>query len=310
MGIMLVIIVVLMWSPHALAAGSAARPEAKVVIATAVVAEVSDGNTILLESPVTGISGINSPFLASRVLRLAGIEAPHSAKGNEDGKEDGADGDESWPLAEDARRALATLALGHRLRLSIEGLALDRYRRLIAHAHLAHADIAHAGLEGSHQQPASRETGTWLQAVMLARGMARVRSLADNRSRVAEMLAIEGEARANKRGIWAHPFYRIRTVGEAEGDIDSFQIVEGIVLDRARVRDRIYLNFGPDWRTDFTVSIETRLLPAFEDHGLDPMELKGRRIRVRGWIQSRNGPLIEATHPEQIEVLPDAAPGS
>jgi hypothetical protein len=28
---------------------------------------------------------------------------------------------------------------------------------------------------------------------------------------------------------------------------------------------------------------------------------------VRGWLQWRNGPMIEATHPEQIELLPGAA---
>lgn len=269
---LLAFIIILLWSPHALPADSATRADA-----AAVVVDVIDGNTIMLDRPVMG----------SQVLRLAGIEAPQIAHG-----------DAGWPLAEDARRTLAELSLGHRVQLFLEGLPLDRYRRLIAHAHR----------ESGVNETTHRETDTWLQGAMLARGMARVRSLADNRSRVAEMLAAEGDARANRRGIWAHPIYRIRTTDEAEADIDSFQIVEGIVLDRARVRDRIYLNFGPDWRTDFTVSIDTRLLPAFEENGLDPMELKGRRIRVRGWIVSRNGPLIEATHPEQIEVLPETPP--
>lgn len=30
---------------------------------------------------------------------------------------------------------------------------------------------------------------------------------------------------------------------------------------------------------------------------------KGHILRVRGWLKSFNGPMIEATHPEQIEVL-------
>lgn len=274
MRIMLAFFVVLLWSPNALPAGTAARDEA-----TAVVVDVTDGNTAMLDRPVMG----------SQVLRLAGIEAPHIAEE-----------DERWPLAEDARRTLAELALGHPVQLSFEGLPLDRYRRLVAHAHR----------ESRSGEAQSRETRVWLQGEMLARGMARVRSLPDNRSRAATMLVAERDARSDRRGIWAHPFYRIRTPDEAEADIDSFQIVEGIVLDRARVRDRVYLNFGADWRTDFTVSIETRLLPAFEEAALDPMALKGRKIRVRGWIESRNGPLIEATHPEQIEILPDAAPGA
>ena len=32
--------------------------------------------------------------------------------------------------------------------------------------------------------------------------------------------------------------------------------------------------------------------------------LEGKRIRVRGWLRSWNGPQIEASHPEQIELLP------
>jgi micrococcal nuclease len=268
MKIMLVFIASLLWSPHALPAGTAARADA-----TAIVVDVTDGIALMLDRPMMG----------SQVLRLAGIEVPPFGHGEADGS-----------LAEDARRTLAELVLGHPVQLSVDTLALDRYRRLIAHVHR----------ENGQGETESRQTGLWLQGAMLIRGMARVRSLADNRSRVAAMLAAESDARAHGRGIWAHAFYRIRTTDDAEADIGSFQIVEGTVLDRARVGERIYLNFGPDWRTDFTVSIETRLLPAFEGTGLDPMMLKGRTIRVRGWIESRNGPLIEATHPEQIEVLP------
>jgi hypothetical protein len=32
--------------------------------------------------------------------------------------------------------------------------------------------------------------------------------------------------------------------------------------------------------------------------------LAGRRIRVRGWMERRGGPIVEATAPGQIEVLP------
>jgi micrococcal nuclease len=263
MRILLALAIVLLWTLPAQSAASAD--------AAAVVEEVSDGGTLVLDRPVMG----------SRALRLAGIEAPRIAQHP---------ADEAWPLAEEARQTLARIARGHRVRLSFEGVALDRYRRLIAQVH--------------------DENGRWLQGQMVARGMARVRSLPDNRSRLADLLVAEAAARAEGRGIWAHPFYRVRSPREAEDDIDSFQIVEGVVIDRARVRDRIYLNFGPDWRTDFTVSIKTRLLPAFEEAALDPMKLKGRTIRVRGWIESRNGPFIDATHPEQIEVLPEQPPES
>ena len=61
-----------------------------------------------------------------------------------------------------------------------------------------------------------------------------------------------------------------------------------------------------DWRTDFTVEIEGRDRKRFIEAGLDPASLQGRRIRVRGWVDWRNGPMIQATHPEQIEILDPA----
>jgi micrococcal nuclease len=38
--------------------------------------------------------------------------------------------------------------------------------------------------------------------------------------------------------------------------------------------------------------------------GLDPHSLAGKQVRVRGWVEWRNGPMIRADHREQIELLP------
>ena len=136
---------------------------------------------------------------------------------------------------------------------------------------------------------------------MLRRGMARVYSFPDNRARVADMLDLETRARAQGRGIWGLDFYAVIVPEDTDRAIGTFQVVEGRVLDAAKVKGRTYLNFGPDWRTDFTVTIPPGTAKIFR--ALGPLTLKGRRIRVRGWLKSYNGPSIEATHPEQIEVL-------
>ena len=78
-----------------------------------------------------------------------------------------------------------------------------------------------------------------------------------------------------------------------------------MVVDAARVRGRIYLNFGTNWRDDYTVSVAPSNARTFIEAGLGPEALAGRRIRVRGWIYERNGPMIDATHPEQIELVED-----
>ena len=67
---------------------------------------------------------------------------------------------------------------------------------------------------------------------------------------------------------------------------------------------RLYLNFAGDWHSDFTISIARKDAAAFAAAGLDPAALAGKR--VRGWLAWRNGPMIEATHPDQIELLAEA----
>lgn len=63
----------------------------------------------------------------------------------------------------------------------------------------------------------------------------------------------------------------------------------------------IYLNFG-----DVIISIDRKHVPAFPAAGIDVKGLAGKRVRVRGWIEWRSGPMIAVTHPEQLELLPDA----
>jgi endonuclease YncB( thermonuclease family) len=235
----------------------------------AAVVEVVDGDTLVLDD--------------GREVRLVGIQAPKLPLGRP--------GFVAWPLAEAARDALAELATGRSVSLGYGGSQIDRHGRALAHLHV---------MDGP-------QAGLWLQGEMLARGLARVYSFADNRALVAEMLALEQAARQARRGIWTDPWYRMLTPGDLERELfpvlGSFQIVEGRVLDAAVVRKRGYLNFGEDWKTDFTVAIDPAALRLFEASGLDLDAYQGRRIRVRGWIKSFNGPMIEATHPEQIEVL-------
>jgi hypothetical protein len=65
----------------------------------------------------------------------------------------------------------------------------------------------------------------------------------------------------------------------------------------------IYVNFGRRWTRDFSVTILKRLRRTFAAAGDDLNQLEGRRIRVRGWIEQRGGPLIAAETPGQIELL-------
>ncbi len=209
-------------------------------------------------------------------IRLVGIQAPKLPLGRA--------GFRTWPLAEEAKDTLARLVRGQQVALKYGGRKVDRHGRLLAHLFTP--------------------DGKWVQGDMLRQGMARVYTFADNRSRAADLLAEERSARAAGRGIWRLDYYRILDPESAARHIGTFQLVEGTVINVAVVRGRAYLNFGADWRKDFTVTMSGKAIGRHWPDEASVLAYEGRRVRVRGWLSARNGPQIEATHPEQIEVLP------
>ncbi len=235
---------------------------------TVLVADVIDGDTVVLETPVMGAAQV----------RLVGIQAPKLPLGRVNFP--------VWPLAAEAKSLLAALVGGRKLTLSFGGAEKDRHGRLLAHLR--------------------RPDGTWVQGVMLKRGMARVYSFADNRAAVAAMLALEQDARKARRGIWGLRYYAVRGAGklrELSRLAGTFQLIEGRVAGAARIKGRVYLNFGDDWRKDFTITIQAKAGRLFAKAGVDPLAFEGKMVRVRGWLKKFNGPMIEANHPEQIEVI-------
>lgn len=265
MKIRLFLVLLLVAAPLTARAAVTLPPQASKASGSATVAEVTDGDTLILSDKVT--------------VRLVGIQAPKLPLDRPDFKE--------WPLAKEAKRALEEMALGRTLTLHPASKPTDRWGRTLAHL--------------------ARDDGLWLQGEMLRLGWARVYTFADNRALAGDMLALEREARAARRGIWRHPYYSIVTPERAGKVINTFQLVEGTVMDAAEVKGRVYLNFGADWKTDFTVLVPAKARKVLARQGIDPAALKGRTIRVRGWLKQYNGPMIELTHAEQLE-LPEAAP--
>jgi hypothetical protein len=82
-----------------------------------------------------------------------------------------------------------------------------------------------------------------------------------------------------------------------------FAIVEGKVLSVRESGNTIFVNFGRRWTEEFVVTIAKRNERAFAAAGIAPVRLQGRRVRVRGFVEQRGGPWIEAAHPEQLEVI-------
>ncbi len=148
---------------------------------------------------------------------------------------------------------------------------------------------------------------SWVQGTLIGLGLARARTGQRNPQMAKQMLGLEELARWEKIGIWEDDTgYKILTPEEAEEHIRSFAIVRGTVRSTSTKASRIYLNFGTDWKTDFTVSIPPGEKRHFSKQNIDPLQWGGKTVEVRGWLDSYNGAFMEINHPEAIRVLKEA----
>ena len=202
-----------------------------------------------------------------REVRLAGIEPVGSEK---------------------AKRtsALAAIVADRDVKLSGEDDAPDRYGR----------QPAFVFVDGSD---------TPVQSLLLARGEALVSSTVTDKDCASILTAAEAAARQARRGTWADPaaIKNAESPGDILTGIGRFILVEGKVLSVRQAGATTYLNFGRNWTRDFAVTISRRVASAFETAGMVPKSLENRRIRVRGWVETRGGPRIEVLRMGQIELL-------
>jgi endonuclease YncB( thermonuclease family) len=219
------------------------------------------------------LAGDRLALADGRTVRLAGIRLPAAKPA----------------VAAQARAQLTGLVADHAVRLGTTAAPIDRYGDLLAQV--------------------EREDGKWLQGALLEQGLAIVHTRPDESAQAKAMLTLERSARQQRLGLWADPVLWPRDAARLADATGSFQIVQGRVRRVARAGDYLYLDFGADWRSDFTVRVQVAEIDGFERAGLDVMGLAGRRIEVRGFVLEAGGPLIEVFDPEQIQILPDAAGG-
>lgn len=223
------------------------------------------GAEALGEGRVSAIEDARTLRLADgRKIRLAGTE---------------------WGVsAEAARDALAGLVLDQVV--TLKGTATpDRYGRI-------------------HAFPSVNGSETPIQYVLLDRGLAVTGARIGDAACRDALLARERAARTARLGIWGSGDYRLHQADDPAAILTSlgrFSIVEGRVLSVRESGSTVYVNFGRRWSEDFTVTIAKRMDAGFTSAGLSPRSLTGRIVRVRGVIEERGGPWIEATAADQFD---------
>ncbi len=177
--------------------------------------------------------------------------------------------------------------------------APDRWGRLPAQAIAASSDEPGAPLVS-------------VGAVMIGEGLARYRPDIAAAPCAKAYLGAENRPREQKSGVWAEDPEVNASVAsesslEALAQKKGMTVLSGKVASIGETTTAFYLNFGKNRGRDASVVIPRKKLPIFLGQGWIPRSLLGRRIRVRGLIETNNGPRIEISSPAEIELLGDAS---
>jgi endonuclease YncB( thermonuclease family) len=220
------------------------------------------------------IDGRTLKLADGQEVRLAGIELPLAAGLRQDGA------------------ALSQLVMDRDVTLRGPSAKPDRYGRLVALVFTG--DVANS-----------------IQNVLLEQGAAVFSgdvADSDNKSCVMELLAHETAARQPRRGLWADTAAIKNT--ERPDDIlpwiGQFVVAEGKIASVREAGGTIYVNFGRRWTEGFAVTISKRIIRRFDAWGIALKSLENRTVRVRGFVEQRTGPRIEALGPGQIELVGDS----
>lgn len=228
------------------------------------VKRIIDGDTIELEN--------------GEVVRYIGIDTPETRR--REGQE--------WiydpqPFAEESAQFNRELVEGKRIRLEYDVVRRDRFNRILAYVYVG--DL-------------------FVNAEMLKQGYAMLYTRPPNVKYIDLLVRLQRQARESNRGLWAGAQADIIPHYEAANYIGEIKTIEGKVLSTYESEKVIFLNFGQDYKTDFTMVIFKSNLSLFTSQGISPVDYyKDKRVKVWGLIKEYNGPEIIVNHPSQIEVL-------
>ena len=147
---------------------------------------------------------------------------------------------------------------------------------------------------------------------MIGEGLARYRPDRAGAACAKRYLGAETGPRAHRDGVWAQD-PEIDASGASSATLEALARKKGMTVLSGRVTSigettaALFLNFGKNRGRDASVVISRKNLPIFLARGWIPRSLLGRRIRVRGLIETNNGPRIEISSPAEIELLGDAS---
>ncbi len=142
----------------------------------------------------------------------------------------------------------------------------------------------------------------WAQGVLVEEGLMRSLASVSNHNMTELLLKREVKARTDKKGLWETAKWDVKTPDTVMPYVGTIQVVEGVVNTTASKGNLIFLNFGIDWKEDFTIVIESDVRRALNKDGVNPLGLSGQLVQVRGYVEDRYGPSITLSAGENLQI--------
>jgi micrococcal nuclease len=108
------------------------------------------------------------------------------------------------------------------------------------------------------------------------------------------------EAFRQKKGIFRDAVTEPTPAAVADRFVGKYALVVGVVNNVRESANALHLNFGSEWTTDFSVTVNKSDLEPFLRDKLQPHALVGMELTVFGKVVSSYGPRIFAVCPTQI----------
>lgn len=184
------------------------------------------------------------------------------------------------PFSLEAKEFNRKLVEGKFVRIEFDVEKFDQYKRLLGYCFVGDA---------------------FVNVQLLKNGFAVLYTRPPNVKYIDLFVKSQKEARKEKRGLWGA--YEVIDHSQAYKYINQIRTVRGRVLSAYQSKKCVFLNFGKDWRTDFTVVIFNPSLKFFYEKDIDPLTYyRGKIVEVSGRIREYNGPEIIINTPYQITV--------
>ena len=227
---------------------------------------------------IEAIDGDTVKLSGGRLLRYIGIDTPEVRikKGDKFVYD-------PQPFALDAKEFNRRLVEGKTARIEFDVEGKDRYGRMLGYLFI---------------------DDTLVNAKLVEAGLAVLYTKPPNVKYTDLFVSLQKEARKKKKGLWGA--YEVISSSQAYRFIDQIRTVRDKVLNTHKSLKAVFLNFGRNYREDFTVVIFKNCLENFYKKSIEPhIFYRGKTVEVTGRIKEYNGPEIIVCSPEEITVISD-----